>query len=158
MNSIADKETFVKKDAAAILSNAPIDAKANWGKMNLLQTIDHLSEFFNVSAAKTVFPIVTPVEQLPLFKNFLLSDKMFRENTKAPANIIPEEPTPSKHNDLPSAIENLKEAIQNFENHFSSDKTKTTAHPVFGELNYEEWIQLHYKHLHHHLKQFGLIA
>jgi len=37
------------------------------------------------------------------------------------------------------------------------DKLKTTLHPVFGELNFEEWILLHYKHVTHHLKQFGLI-
>ncbi|WP_424351099.1 DUF1569 domain-containing protein [Lutimonas sp.] len=28
-------------------------------------------------------------------------------------------------------------------------------HPFFGELNREEWARLVYKHLDHHLKQFG---
>lgn len=29
--------------------------------------------------------------------------------------------------------------------------------PVLGDLNFEEWIMLHYKHVMHHAKQFGLI-
>ena len=28
-------------------------------------------------------------------------------------------------------------------------------HPFFGELNRKEWARLTYKHLDHHLKQFG---
>jgi hypothetical protein len=30
-------------------------------------------------------------------------------------------------------------------------------HPAFGDLNFTEWVQLHHKHVTHHLKQFGLI-
>ncbi|TXH28993.1 MAG: DUF1569 domain-containing protein, partial [Cyclobacteriaceae bacterium] len=34
---------------------------------------------------------------------------------------------------------------------------KKTTHPVFGALNFDEWILLHYKHVTHHSRQFGLI-
>ena len=30
-------------------------------------------------------------------------------------------------------------------------------HPVFGELNFEEWALLHYKHVTHPLRRFGLL-
>jgi hypothetical protein len=33
--------------------------------------------------------------------------------------------------------------------------TSLKAHPFFGELNRKEWTRLIYKHLDHHLKQFG---
>lgn len=152
-----DKHKFVTKDAIEILSKASPESPAVWGKMNLLQTVDHLTEFFNVSAGKIIFPIVTPTEQLPLYKAFLLSDKLFRQNTKAPESIIADEPRPAKHTDLKTAIDFLKESVTAFEEFFSTNKLKTIAHPVFGELNYDEWILLHYKHVHHHLKQFDLI-
>lgn len=158
MKSTMDKHRFINVDAINILSNASPDTPARWGKMNLQQTVEHLADFFNVSASKLVFPIVTPAEQLPAYKAFLLSDKMFRENTKAPADIVSEEPQPERYADLKTAIDILKASLIAFEQHFSSDKTRTTAHPVFGELNYDEWILLHYKHVHHHLKQFGLIS
>ena len=32
---------------------------------------------------------------------------------------------------------------------------KLNKHPFFGHMTYEEWDALHWKHLDHHLKQFG---
>ncbi len=34
-------------------------------------------------------------------------------------------------------------------------QTHLKAHPFFGELDRKEWARLIYKHLDHHLKQFG---
>jgi hypothetical protein len=31
------------------------------------------------------------------------------------------------------------------------------THPIFGPIGYDEWHRMHYKHIHHHLQQFGLI-
>jgi hypothetical protein len=40
---------------------------------------------------------------------------------------------------------------------YADEPEMTAVHPVFGELNYEEWVRLHYKHVTHHLRQFGLL-
>jgi hypothetical protein len=58
---------------------------------------------------------------------------------------------------MQEALENLEESIKAFENYFKEDVSKTSLHPVFGELNFEEWVLLHYKHVRHHLKQFGMM-
>jgi hypothetical protein len=50
----------------------------------------------------------------------------------------------------------LERQVQYFFQYFSGDEEKKTLHPVFGELNFEEWVQLHHKHVKHHLKQFGV--
>jgi hypothetical protein len=128
-----------------------------WGKMNAQQTVEHLAAFFNVSAGKIKFDLVTPVEHLPKYKEFLLSDKEFRENTKAPASVIAEEALPLRYANMEEALEKLTEAITAFENYFKDDESKITLHPVFGELNFEEWVLLHYKHVSHHARQFGLL-
>ena len=44
----------------------------------------------------------------------------------------------------------------NLEKYFAEKDIKTT-NPVFGDLNYEEWIRFHSKHFAHHFKQFGLL-
>ena len=36
------------------------------------------------------------------------------------------------------------------------NRDKWQPHPVFGELTSEHWGQMQYKHLDHHLRQFGL--
>jgi len=40
---------------------------------------------------------------------------------------------------------------------YEKDKGKITVHPVFGELDFEGWIQMHHKHFLHHLKQFDIL-
>jgi len=122
--------------------------------MNAQQMVEHVSAFFRVSAGKLKFPLATPQELLPKYRAFLLSEKEFRENTKAP--VLPEEPLPLRHATMDEAIIDLEKQVNNFCKYFEDDLEKKTLHPAFGELNFEEWMQLHHKHVKHHLKQFGI--
>ena len=149
------KLAFIKRDFFSFLKNITPDTKANWGKMNAQQMVEHVTAFFNVSTEKIKFDLVTPEEHLPKFKEFLLSDKQFRENTKAPATVIGEEPLPLRYKTYEESVAKLQQAVENFEAYFTDDPLKKTIHPVFGPLNFDEWILLHYKHVTHHLRQFG---
>lgn len=151
----SEKAAFVRTGFLELLHQLPAETTAIWGKMNAQQMVEHVTGFFLVSINKLQFPLVTPEEHLPKFKEFLLSDKSFRENTKAP--VLPEEPFPVREPDFRTAILQLEKTIKDFFDYFSTDSTKTTLHPVFGWLNFEEWILLHYKHITHHARQFGLL-
>lgn len=149
------KKDFVKNDFIFLVKKLKGDEKGRWGKMNAQQMIEHVSAFFKVSTQKIHFPLTTPVEHLPKYKEFLLSEKEFRENTKAP--VLPEEPLPLHYSNLQEAKDQLKKSVDDFFEFFKDDPSKTTLHPVFGQLNFNEWVQLHHKHITHHLKQFGLL-
>lgn len=151
------KVNFVTNECVRLFKNLPADAMGKWGKMNTQQAVEHLAAFFNVSAGIIKFDLITPVEQLPKYKEFLLSDKEFRENTKAPTNVIGEEALPLQYANMKAALEKLEDSITAFENYFKDEPLKRSLHPVFGELNFEEWVLLHYKHVTHHAKQFGLL-
>jgi hypothetical protein len=153
----AAKLDFIEHGFISLVSNLPVNTVAKWGKMNAQQMVEHLTGFFKVSSNKINFPLVSPSEHLPKLKAFLHSDKEFRENTKAPTSVIGEEPLPTRSNNMEEAVAALEQSIEEFIDHFEGDAYKTTLHPVFGELNFEEWILLHYKHLVHHAKQFGLL-
>jgi len=153
----AEKLDFIKQQFVPLVKTLPANAMGNWGKMNGQQMVEHVAAFFNVSAEKIILPLVTPLEHLPKFKEFLLSDKQFRENTKAPTSIIGEEAQPLRYAGMEEAVGKLEEAIGNFIAFFHDDPGKKSVHPVFGELNFDEWILLHYKHVTHHCRQFGLI-
>ncbi len=150
------KLNFVMKEYLPLLKNLQAETTGNWGKMNAQQMVEHVATFFNVSAGNIKFELVTPVEYLPKYREFLFSDKEFRENTKAPTNVIGEEALPLRFASMDEALENLTKSITAFENYFKEDAEKITLHPVFGELNFEEWVLLHYKHVMHHARQFGL--
>ena len=152
---IDEKKSFLKNDFLLLINKLKGDEKAKWGKMNAQQMIEHVSAFFKVSTQKIQFPLTTPVEHLPKYKEFLLSEKEFRENTKAP--VLPEEPLPLRYSNMQEALEKLKKSVDEFFEFFKNDPDKKTLHPAFGDLNFDEWVQLHHKHVTHHLKQFGLI-
>ena len=151
------KLQFVTKDCLPLFKNIKGDAMGNWGIMNGQQMVEHVAAFFAVSTGKIKFDLVTPLEHLPKYREFLLSDKDFRENTKAPVSVIGEEALPLRYATMEEALENLIKSIIEFENYFTVDAEKKTLHPVFGELNFEEWVLLHDKHLRHHLRQFGML-
>lgn len=147
---------FLSARLVPLLKSLPADSPMKWGKMNPQQMVEHLSGFFRVSTNKLHFPLITPEDQLPKFKEFLRSEKEFRENTKAP--VLPEEPMPVQFASFSDAVNDLEKEITDFLNLFNQEVGLTTQHPVFGDLNFEDWVLLHYKHVAHHLKQFGLTA
>jgi hypothetical protein len=154
----AEKLQFISMGFVPLLQTISADTMGKWGKMNAQQMTEHVSGFFKVSTGKIKFPVVTAAEHLPKYKEFLLSDKEFRENTKAPGNVVPDEPGPIKNISMAAASEELQQEIDHFVQYFKDHPGTKTAHPVFGELDFDEWVLLHYKHLMHHAKQFGLVC
>jgi len=152
-----EKLKFLQNDFIESVQKLNTDTLPKWGKMNAQQMVEHVTDFFKVSTKKLLFPLVTPVEHLPKYLEFLYSDKPFRENTKGPENIVPVEPSPTYYPTLQAAVETLEKEVTDFFAYFKGDADKKTLHPVFGELNFEEWVLLHYKHVTHHLRQFGLV-
>jgi oxepin-CoA hydrolase/3-oxo-5,6-dehydrosuberyl-CoA semialdehyde dehydrogenase len=148
---------FLQQEFLTILKTTNSDTVPKWGKMNLQQMLEHLVAFFKVSTGQLKFELVSPPEQLPKLKAFLLSDKPFRENTKAPANIIGEEPRPVYYASVAEALATLEKEVAVFISYYETHPAATELHPVFGELNFEEWVLLHYKHVTHHLRQFALL-
>jgi oxepin-CoA hydrolase/3-oxo-5,6-dehydrosuberyl-CoA semialdehyde dehydrogenase len=151
-----EKKSFIKTELFLLLNSITADSKPLWGKMNAQQMLEHLVAFFNVSTEKIKFELVTPPEHLPKYKEFLLSDKPFRENTKAPLTVLGDEPLPIRYSGMEEAKASLTKAVNDFEIYFINEPGKKTLHPVFGPLDFEEWILLHYKHVTHHLRQFGI--
>ncbi len=125
-----------------------------WGLMSAQQMVEHLADFFDVSYEKIIFPLSVPEEHLPNYREFLYSEKEFRENTKAPSNVLGETPIPERLDSLAEATTNLQQSVGLFIKYFEENPGKTTMHPAFGLLSFEEWVLLHFKHVKHHLKQF----
>ncbi len=148
------KKKFLEDHFIPLVKKITASSSARWGKMNAQQMVEHVAGFFRISTGKLRFPFVTPPEHLSKFRQFLLSEKEFRENTKAP--VLPDEPFPVRYATMEESVADLDRQVQYFFQYFSGDEEKKTLHPVFGELNFEEWVQLHHKHVKHHLKQFGI--
>lgn len=146
---------YIKTTFPQLLQAANKDKSPNWGRMDFQQMVEHLIlSFKNANGSLPASKIISPAENLEKLRAFLMSDKEFRENTKSPA--LPDEPFPHRFATVEKAIEKLISEINKWEQIYESTPNLTILNPVFGELNFEESIQLLYKHCRHHARQFGL--
>jgi hypothetical protein len=153
---MTDKINFLKNDLVNYLSKLNAEDKGQWGVLNAQQITEHLADSFRNYHGLDSKKILTPAEHLPKFKEFLMSEKQFKPGTK---NIeMPEIPSPPKHTGMKPALDELKAEINNFFEFFEKNKAGTITNVFFGELNFEESVQLLHKHATHHLRQFGLVS
>jgi hypothetical protein len=131
-----NKSVFISTELFIFLQQLHADTTPKWGKMNAQQMVEHLSDFIDLSVEKIHFPIAVPEEDLPKYKAFLMSEKHFRENTKAPSSVLGEEPLPIKLDSLELAIEKLHVSVADFFAFFAENPDKKTLHPSFGWLNF----------------------
>ena len=122
------KKKFLEDQFIPLVKKINPSAPARWGKMNAQQMVEHVAGFFRISINKLKFPFVTPLEQLPKFRAFLMSEKEFRENTKAP--VLPDEPFPIRYATMDESVADLERQVQYFFQYFSGDAEKKTLHPV----------------------------
>jgi phosphoribosylglycinamide formyltransferase-1 len=154
---ISGKREFVKTGFVNLIRGLQSEQQGSWGKMKAQQMVEHITGIVKVSNGKNFFQLVTPEALLPKYLEFLWSEKEFKENTKAPETVIPEAPEPVRSHSIEAAVVDLGHELESFFSYFENPNAAPTRHPVFGDLNFEAWIQLHYKHLTHHAKQFDLL-
>lgn len=148
-----DKKKFLK-DFTKLLSSLSAEQKGNWGKMNAQQMVEHMSYSFRVASGKhPEKPFYSP-EITQKSYVFMMTEKPFRENT--PNQLLPDEPPAVKNKNMTDAIVELQSEIDYFFKVYSENGGMRTINPFFGNLNFEEQVQLLHKHATHHARQFGL--
>jgi hypothetical protein len=151
-----EKENFLRTKLVTYLQQLDPATPPRWGKMNVQQMIEHFAGevMRNASGRSKIDTILTPPENLERMREFMMSDKPFKENTKNP--LMDEEPAPPRHKTVQAAIGELQEEIIYFFEVYEKDHRLIIRNPFFGDLNFEQNVQLLYKHALHHLRQFGV--
>ncbi len=151
-----DLEDFFQSEIPQIIDNVNGDEQAKWGMMNVQQMLEHL--VFPLNFAITEFPItlVTPEEKLPRQREFLISIYGMPQNFKTP--FLPADKTvPLIHLDVEDSKKLLKDTIRKFLEIINAPDFVTKLHPVFGQLDKQQWLMFQFKHFSHHFSQFGLL-
>jgi len=83
------------------------------------------------------------------FKKAMYNDTPWRKN-------LPTSPALKAKEDKNLAAEKakLKQLVTDFYN--CKNRTDWNPHPLFGKFTHDQWGRMQYKHLNHHLTQFGL--
>ncbi|MBU3677270.1 MAG: hypothetical protein FGM54_08870 [Chitinophagaceae bacterium] len=145
---------FFKTRYTKLLALLPETQAPVFGKMNVLQMIEHMAYAFRQAMGLVPLPPVGDEALRAKMLAFVRSDKPFRDNT--PNQYLPEQPLPARFTNRTAAIADLTEAMQGFFSFFNQHPNQIVANPFFGDLNFEDSLQLLYKHALHHLRQFGL--
>lgn len=123
----------------------------SWGKMNVTQMLAHCSAFQDIATGDKRSPrswlgIVVGRLAKPVFYN----DKPLpRDMSTIPILIIPDPQAFDTEKEI------LKQKLQTLQQ-IGPDPQRLHPHPFFGKLSAEEWGKGIYKHLDHHLQQFGV--
>ena len=151
-----DKVNFLKQNFIPLLRQIPADRKPLWGTMTAPQMIEHLVHAIRLSSGRfSHSTLLTPAEKIPQMQAFLMSDKPFPQSTPNP--FLQEGlPTTSKFSDLNDAINEVQSELDYYFGVIESNDEFQMLHPYFGELNTEMNVQQLYKHMMHHLTQFGI--
>ena len=151
-----EKENFLRTRLITYLQQLNPATQPKWGRMNVQQMIEHYAgdAVRNASGRLKTDKILTPAENLERMREFMMSDKPFKENTINP--LMGEEPVPLRYNTIQAAIGALQQEIIYFFEAFEKNPQLITRNPFFGDLNFEQSVQLLYKHALHHLRQFGV--
>jgi hypothetical protein len=125
-------------------------AARQWGKMGVAQMLAHCSAALEVATGQT------PRKQAligkifaPFVRSSLLGEKPFGKNSPTdPAFIVTDE------KDFEAEKRRLTRLVHTF-CESGPEKASTRTHSFLGRLRGEEWGVMMYKHIDHHLRQFG---
>lgn len=128
------------------------DSQPQWGKMNVAQMMAHVNvpyDFVFTNKYKPLNPLMKTVMRL-FVKKGMTNEKPFPKSapTAKEFKVAPQQ-------DFEVEKGKLKENVRRFaklgEAHFDGKDYRS-----FGKMSAKEWSNLFYKHLDHHLRQFGV--
>jgi hypothetical protein len=126
------------------------DRTGQWGRMSPQQMVCHLSESLKMALGELrVAPKRLPLRYPPL-KQFVVYVASFPKNAPtAPELIVAATPQPWSDD-----VATLRTLIDRFTARASA--SEWPDHPAFGRLSGRAWGVLAYRHIDHHLRQFGV--
>ncbi len=147
MKNLLDRNTFAEiNDRIEKLTS---NTKAQWGKMDVGQMVHHCQGPLNIMLGNNYYGLKPNWFAKTFIKKSLYSDKLWRKNLPTVKVFKITEPK-----DFNTELSKLKGLLNEFGSQL--ENTKWNPHPVFGEMTNEQWGKMQYKHLDHHLRQFGV--
>lgn len=153
--TLKQKIEFLKTTTPRLLEGLRAKTAPWWGHMTAQHMIEHLTASLEESTGKIASKLLIPEANLAGAKEWLVSEKEFKQNIKHP--LLADSPQALKNSNIVEAYSKFAEELKKFFDYYSDNSTKKNTHVAYGDLNFEEWVQCHYKHFRHHFKQFDLI-
>jgi len=141
-------EPAVKEEILTRINKLNPGSKGQWGKMSVSQMLAHLQMPIGVALGNHKLPRSFLGRLVGgLIKHKLYNDQPYKHNLPTAPSF---KMTTEKEFD-----EEKRKVIEMIEK-FSEENIINTNHPFFGKMTREQWGRANWKHLDHHLQQFGV--
>ena len=147
MKSILEENSF--NEIKNRLSQLQEDTPRQWGKMTPAQMACHCQGPLNIMLQKEDYGLTPNWLVNLLFKKSMYSDKLWRKNLPT-VKIFKQ----TEDKNFEQEVTKLNSLINELGGQL--DRDSWGKHPAFGDMTNEQWGKMQYKHLDHHLRQFGL--
>ena len=137
------------QDVISRIEKLTPNTPAIWGKMTVDQMLKHINEAMLVAFGENE----VKVNLLMRFLGRVMKNKVFNSDFKKNSPTAKEFIFTEKYDFDASKNELVKNFSRFAEGHQS---IKLTNHPFWGKMTSEDWDKLMWKHMDHHLKQFGV--
>jgi hypothetical protein len=122
---------------------------ARWGRMSAPQVVCHLADSLRMALGElAVAPKNLPIRYPPL-KQLIIYVAPFPKSAPTAPELLAR--APSEWN---ADVSDLRSLIDRFA--ARGPNATWVEHPAFGKLSGRAWGALAYRHMDHHLKQFGV--
>lgn len=139
----------VKQETIERINKLTPQSQRQWGKMDVAQMLAHLQLPIQVAyGTHTVQANWLMKLILPLFKKTMYNEKPWKKGLPTDKSYI----MTGKARDFEIEKKQLIDLI----NQFDENKIVNERHPVFGKFTKEQCSMSNWKHLDHHLRQFGV--
>ena len=139
----------VAEGMIARINELTTQSQPQWGKMNCGQMLAHLTEALRMALGDLqIKPKGGPLRYWPL-KPLILNWLPFPKGAPTAPELIARSPK-----EIGPEVAELHKLLERFV--ASTTRQDWPEHPAFGKLSAQEWGALIYKHMDHHLRQFGV--
>ncbi len=124
---------------------------ANWGKMDVAQMLAHCNVTYDMAFDKD-FKKSSPFLRFilkNLVKKSIVNDQPLKKNSSTATEMVIKKPK-NFEEEKSKLIANIEKAVKMGKGFFDGKD-----HPGFGVMTTQEWNNFYYKHIDHHLTQFG---
>lgn len=128
------------------------ETSPQWGTMNCPKMLAHLSDALRMTYGDLEVPEKRMIFRYFPIKQLVLYVIPFPKGAPTAPQLISRTPEGSVAFD--KELTDLTGLVERFER--ESNRTDWPNHPVFGPLSAKGWGTLGYRHIDHHLRQFGV--
>ena len=148
-----ENSIYSKSDTEKIIARIQLLTNENialWGTMNVDQMLKHCSAAVDVAYGEKVVEVKWMMKLLGrLVKNKVFNSEFQKNSPTAKEFVF------SESYDLEASKLELIQKYSRFSNE-GKESIIVMNHPFWGKMSYEDWDKLMWKHIDHHLRQFGV--